>query len=179
MSFTIEFDDPANNSQPFFPPLGRKLRGRFVFSRMSNGEAAHKLSARWGVGEVPGQRLRIDPDARTAELIDPLNDAAHESFAEQLRKRGLAPGPNEKFEAIHAPSYIHHARWLVAAGLARVVEGALPETDGGKARTSFVAEPVLDRRDALIDRLVALAFASLPAAKQREIADLMTAGAAE
>jgi hypothetical protein len=93
----------------------------------------------------------------------------------KLKERNLTPSRDETIGGIHGPSFVHHARRLVDSKLARVVSGSLPADDGGVPKASFVSEPQTDPRDKLIERLIAVAYAGLSQAKQKELAELMGA----
>ena len=69
-------------------------------------------------------------------------------------------------------------RRAVAAGLATVTKGKLPEADPPDMRRGFyTAEPKADAKDATITQLVALLTAKLTPAERKELAGVLgTAG---
>jgi hypothetical protein len=122
----VEADTPSN-CDLFFPPLNRSLRGRFEFRRIPEPKAA-MLAAQWPETEIPGQRVEIDSATGKAAVVDPLYEARHEATRRKAEKAGWTLGPaREEIEAVDVSAWLRWIKRAVDSGLARVVQGTLPE----------------------------------------------------
>lgn len=162
MVATIEF-----NKNYFFKPLARSLRGRLDFRAIPGG---HKLAAEWPE-PIPGQRLELDPKAKTITLLEPLHE---HRYASKIRQRGEELEPAvQRLKVDDFRSWTWHAARAVASGMATVVEGKLPSPEAieaeadGEIRRNY-REPV---RPKPVDPMTLLARAVdrlcsiIPAAK--------------
>lgn len=120
----ITIDSPRN-SCAYFRPLDRSVRGRFMLSRVKEPTA---MSFRDRIPEdVAGQTIGIDTDTGTGYLMEPLHqDERVKAYAAKRGKR-LEPARQE-FAGVEVNAWLFWMRRLVDSGLARVVNGKLPET---------------------------------------------------
>jgi len=122
----LEVELAAGNRQVLFRPLGsdRRLRGRYDFSKILLDGAA-ELHRTWG--EIPGQRIRIDTEAGTGAVVEPIHDdpVLKEKVERQYR---LAP-PVEEFKGINVARWVRAVGRLLQSGLAGLVKGEAPEVE--------------------------------------------------
>ena len=171
--------DGSRNENLVFRPLQRSLRGTFDFNRVPEPLARMKCSE--FPRPIPGLRIMVDAEKRTATITDPLHDPVHAAIREKIQAMGLKLGPaDEHFDNIDANTWLFWMRRAVANGVGKIVEGKFPEIDEAKARKNFAVAEQRDQRDSLIDRLVAqndklvaVLFASLPADRRKEVAALV------
>jgi hypothetical protein len=170
----IEIDN-ARNGGLHFLPLGRDLRGRYDPARDPEVNA-RLLLADYPHG-VPGQRLGFDPDTGAAYVADALHDAEHKALREKLARKGFALPPEKEELAVQPddrPSWVYWMRRAVEAGHARLTRGKFPDRIEGKVKKSFVlGERPKDPRDEMMNKLVALLYAALPADKRRAVDELL------
>ena len=145
---TIEVD--GKNRNLLFPPLRRRIRGRFDVARMPE---PGRLRTEWAE-PIPGQLLALNPATGAAALVEPLRGAEHAGLREKIERRGLRIAEErEDLGPVHVPTWLHFMRLAVDAGMARVVSGELPE------RNEIEGEPQMDyvtrRQPSPIDRLTA------------------------
>ncbi len=138
----VEFgDDRCRNY--FFPPLDRRLRGRFDAQQLAKHDRdAGALIADWPEA-VAGQQLEIDNDTGEAAIVEPLHDFP--SIAARLHKSGLQLAPRRESVTCDLPTLLYYTRDAVKSGAARIVRGALPEFDESKARLHLFVEPPLNQ----------------------------------
>jgi hypothetical protein len=164
--------DGSRNENLYFRPLQRPLRGTFDFGRVPE-PLAHMKRAEFP-RPIPGLRIMVDAEKRTATITDPLHEPAHAAIREKIQAMGLMLGPAaETFDNIDANTWLFWMRRAVANGVGKIVEGKFPEIDEAKARKNFITAEQRDPRDGLIDRLVAVLYASLPADRRKEVAALV------
>jgi hypothetical protein len=163
MQVTIEAC--GRNSSLFFPPLQRRVRGRFDVRQIAEPEAA-RLFNRWPE-PIPGQRLELNTDTGAAAITEPLHDPAHRQTRLKVEQEWSLPPAREVFSEVDVPTWLYWIKRSVDAGLARVVSGQLPEKVSGKPRVRFFSQEQDDPRDRLIRTLTGLLVANLPADKRR------------
>jgi hypothetical protein len=169
----IVIDGPQNENL-YFRPLQRPLRGTFDLNRVPEPLARMQINA--FPRPIPGLHIVVDAEKKTGTIIDPLHDAEHAAIREKIEARGLKLGPQaERFDGIDVNTWLFWMRRAVASGVAKIVDGKFPEIDEAKARKNFVVAEQRDPRDSLIDRLVAVLYASLPADRRKEVAALVEA----
>lgn len=101
---------------------------------------------------VPGQRLRLDTESRTAAVLEPLHEAQHAVTRERIEKKGMTIGPaSEEVGNVDVPTWAYWLKRAVEGGLAKVVRGSLPPIEG-KPRKQFMTAERVDPADE--DRLV-------------------------
>ncbi len=154
MKVTIECDCPKD-ANLFVPPLGRRIRGRFDAARRTakNPDNA-SLLGQWPK-PVPGQRLSLDTEAATATVEEPLHDEGNADLVALFKKRGIAIPETETYRGVHVPSMLHAMKKAVDAGLAKVVEGSLPDKIEGQALRSFIVADSEDPEEMMRKALVA------------------------
>jgi hypothetical protein len=75
------------------------------------------------------------------------------------------------------PTWLYWLKRAVGAGIARVVQGKLPDKIEGKVKKTFVSnERTKDPKDKLIDRLTAILFSKLPASERRAVEEMLSEG---
>lgn len=168
---------PAGERSPslFFPPLQRRVRGRFDARDEADGAAMGPLLVAWP-RPLPGQVLGLRPDG-SAYLREPLHGDEHAQDRAKIEAQGMTLNPEcEELGPADVPTWLHWAKRSVAAGLARVVRGRLPEKVEGRPRLQFISPEREDPRDERLDRLeeqnrklLALLVATLPADKRRAV----------
>lgn len=123
----VEFD--ANNCSVHFPPLDRRLRGRFSFVAMGNPEAL-QLVPQWGE-TIPGQRIVLDADARAAKLVEPLHRADYGRVREAIARRGQRlEQAEQEYADVDVGTWVFWLKRCVDGGLARIVSGMFPANPG-------------------------------------------------
>lgn len=171
MKIEIELDGPHNQSLNF-RPLGRKLRGKFDLNRCCEPKA-RMMTTRFPK-PIPGLKLGIDTETSQGYLIEQLHDAEHEPTRERIEAMGLKIGQRrETFENVHVATWLFWMQRAVQGGWANLVDGKFPEKLSGEPQKSFITKPQPDKRDALIEKLVGLLVATLPAEKRKEVAALI------
>jgi hypothetical protein len=168
----IEIDTPRNGSL-WFRPLQRQLRGRFDFNRVAE-PMARVAPFEHKVPEVfPGLHVALDTEALAAAVIEPLHGPDHQEVRAKLKARGWGLG-NEREEievkAEALPTWLYWLKRAVEGGTARLVKGKLPDKVEGKVQRTWVHnEPKPDKRDSLINKLVAILYSELPEAKRQKV----------
>src|SRR5262249_23319854 len=131
-------------------------------------------------GGIPGQRLVLDPDKLEASIVETLHDPQHRAVKQRLEKQ-YALGPERETFVVHKDDLATWYYWLgraVAQGDAKLVRGAIPAKYEGTPRKSFVSQPRKDPRDAMISKLVAVLYASLPESKRSQVDAILAGGEA-
>ena len=140
----VEVDTPDNGSL-HFRPLQRRVRGRFDVGRLPE---PGRLLREWPEG-IPGQRIGIDPASGEGFILEPLHDEP--ALKEKAEALGKLEPARQTFAGVDPVTWLHWIKLAVESGLARVVEGTLPDKIDGEPQTQFVTQPVPDP----IDRLAA------------------------
>jgi len=169
--------DGSDNGCLLFQPLGRRLRGRWVWDRVGTPYAA-MVAARWPAREIPGVVIGLDRGRRVGYVREPLADPEHESLRQYIeQQRGEAIGPQlEESAGVDPPTWEFWMARAVEAGFARVIRGRLRsigEIRKDKPRVSFFPSRVRDERDRVIDKLVGVIGALVPANRRAEIVELL------
>jgi hypothetical protein len=148
----IEIDGPQNENL-VFRPLQRTIRGRFDFNRVAEPTARMKLN-QWG-GAIPGQRLRVDLDKQEATIVDGLHDPQHAATRKTIINSGQyeLPPAEEVIPNIHVPTWLHYLKLAVSSGIARVIQGVLPDRVNGIPQTSFYTRPASQSTDRVADAI--------------------------
>ncbi|MGE3180937.1 MAG: hypothetical protein AB7N71_04850 [Phycisphaerae bacterium] len=123
---------------------------------------------------IPGVRVVVDPVNRTAAIIEPLHDTEHAATRDRIAAMGLSlPPQREDFSDIDINTWMYWLRRAVESGVASIIKGTFPDIDDAAAQKSFITAAVKDKRDSLIEKLIAILYASLPAEKQKTVSGLM------
>jgi hypothetical protein len=135
----LEIDTPTNGNL-FFYPIGRAVRGRFVWQRI--GEPLAAVAAKnWG-GDIPGQLIELA--GNDGAILEPLHGPDYAAMREKIAESGKAlPPEREDFPGVDRNTWLYWLGRLVEAGQARVIEGELPAVDPSKAKRDFF-EPAPD-----------------------------------
>jgi hypothetical protein len=167
----IVIDGPRNQNL-YFRPLQRSLRGTFDVNRIPDPQG-RMLNADFP-WPIPGMRIALDVEKRTAAVIEPLYAPEHKAIREKIESRGLKLGPQrEEFQNVDFNTWAFWLRRAVANGVAKIVEGKFGAIDEAKARKNFVTVDKPDKRDNMIEKLVAVLYASLPEDRRKEVAALV------
>lgn len=145
----VEIDGPRNEHL-YFRPLGKRIRGRFDLTRVSEPLAAMKRT-QWPV-PIPGQRVCIDLSTGEAWLHDGIHDDL--SVLALVARTGRQPPPARiELGKIDVTTFVHWLHRAVEAGVGHVVAGELPAVDEleGEPRTEFL----ITRAPSTTDRLAA------------------------
>ena len=137
----VEVDNEKNHDL-FFGPLGRRLRGGYDVHRAAKHDKdAHALATQWPE-PVPGQRLALNVETKQGHLIEPLHEDRYAAIREKIADRKFARlEPAETtFANVDVATWLHHIKCAVEAGVAKVVNGKLPETIEGTPRKFFHGE---------------------------------------
>jgi hypothetical protein len=172
MRLEIEINGPRNQNL-YFRPLQRSLRGTFDVNRIPEPHARTLVAdLPW---PIPGLHVVLDFDKGTAAIVEPLYAPEHKVIREKIEAQKMKLGPErEDFQNADLNSWAFWLRRAVANGMAKIVAGSFPAIDEAKARKNFViAEEQLNPRDTLVDRMVAIMYASLPADRRKEVAELV------
>lgn len=169
-AIVIEFGHPERNREVFFAPLKRSLRGRFDVRNDSEPEASKTRLA-----VIPGQRLRLDPDAGTGEILEPLHEPQYASLRETIARANMKLEPPTQPAATDWPTLVFWTKRAVESGHARVLAGELPEKVEGTPRTRVFGQETVDPRDreladlkSMNAKLTTLLLAALPPAQRKE-----------
>jgi hypothetical protein len=140
-SAAIEVEvDSEKNGDVIFPPLSRRVRGRFDVTRAVKTDGnAGELFKTWPL-PIPGQRIGLDVLTRTGYVYEPLHESEYAPIAEQVKKRFTLPPERETMPA-HVPTWLHWLKRIVESGSGRVVVGILPDTIDGEPNLDFKAPP--------------------------------------
>ena len=176
----IEVND-GRNGDLLFHPTGERVRGRFDASKVNASELGTLV--RDLPSGVPGQLIRFDPATGTGAIVDPLHDPANAATKAAIEKRITGASafggsvdfgqPVKEYKDAHAGTWTGWMRRAVAAGLARVTKGKLPDEDPADMRRSFYSTAKTDPKDATITQLVALLTAKLTPAERKELAGVL------
>lgn len=176
----IEVND-GRNGDLLFHPTGERVRGRFDAAKVNAPELGTLV--RDLPSGVPGQLIRFDPATNTGAIVDPLHDPANAATRAAIEKRLTGssvfagavefPPAVKEYANAHGPTWTGWMRRAVAAGLARVTKGKLPDADPPDMRRSFYSTPKVDPKDATINQLIGLLAAQLPDGKKKELAALL------
>lgn len=140
MILCIEIDGPQNECVLF---LGRKLRGRWDYSRVMHRDksAGHKRLAS-SAQVIPGQCVEIDTDKKTGRIFDALSETREgrlvfekiKAIAEQHPSEfdgGMQPHPTATHELTldEIKDWAWHMSDFVSQGYARVLLGTMPSKE--------------------------------------------------
>jgi hypothetical protein len=171
MQVEVVIDGPRNQNL-YFRPLQRSLRGTFDVNRIPEPHARTLVTELpW---PIPGLHVVVDFEKRTAAVVEPLYAPEHQAIREKIEARKMKLGPElEEFQDADVNTWGFWLRRAVANGVAKIVSGKFPEIDQAKARKNFVIAEEQNPRDTLVDRLVAIMYASLPPERRKEVAALV------
>lgn len=176
--------DTGTNGDLLFHPLGERVRGRFDLLNVSGDTTALRDDFRKG---VPGQVIAFDPATNTGYVREPLHSTEHAETREAIAKRqnrspdvlgrevGFGQAVKE-FRGAHAGTWLGWMRRAVASGLARVVNGKLPEIDPADMKKELHFTPRSDPKDATINQLLALLTAKLSPQERKDLASVLASG---
>lgn len=175
----IEVDN-ATNSDLHFVPTGTRVRGGFAAGRVRLA-AAGQLALELPDG-VPGQRVRIDTDAKTGAILEPLADPAAKPLRTAVAKIVTGEPDATEDRVSFAPAVKEYlnadpAKWVgwmaraVKAGYAKLTKGTLPAVNLADSARPTRDEP--DSRDKTIETLTALLLAKLSPTERKELAGLL------
>jgi hypothetical protein len=142
----IEVDGPLNEAL-FFRPLGQRIRGRFDARRIRGDVGS--LAQKWP-DAIPGQVLGIDTASGEAFVDDALNAPENAAIRARVEKVGSIE-PKRTIPNADTATWLHWIKEAVEAGLARVVQGVLPQKIDGAPELEFITRKKADP----IDRLTA------------------------
>src|SRR6188472_3173032 len=122
--------DSETNADLHFEPLAERVRGAFLPARVRQ-ESAGKLAMALPTG-LPGQRIRLDTDAKIGAVLEPLAGPAHAATRATVAKlitgdesatdARLSFAPAERtYPGVHVPTWLSYMVRAVRAGYARVV----------------------------------------------------------
>jgi hypothetical protein len=131
----IEVGNDSNDNL-LFAPIQRRVRGRFDYLRV-NEQKARALVDNFPQG-IPGQRLRLNVNAKEGELIEPLREEAHAVTGERVRALHGALPPHEKFKDAHVPTWLYWMKRAVESGNAKLVHGKFPAVIPGQPQLNFL-----------------------------------------
>ena len=149
----IEVDSPLNRDL-YFPPTGRRVRGRIDVARAVKFDGdATSLLQKWPT-PIPGQRIGFDADTEEGYLAEPLYETEHTVTRELIEscKFKLEPKRTD-FKAAHKPTWLFWLKSAVESGHARVTAGELPETIEGEPQTAFIIQKTKDSNTRLAEAL--------------------------
>lgn len=162
----IEVNDDHNGSL-HFAPLQTRIRGRFDSSRLlKHDDGAGAIARQWDT-PIPGQRLRLNVDDGTAEIVEPLNDDEHAGLREKIQAKGHRIAKGQSFSSVDVVTWAFWMRRAVESGSAQLVSGTFPKDLPGKPRTSFItsvnseADPItklaeaFDRQTEMLGKVLA------------------------
>jgi hypothetical protein len=160
----VEVDGGDYNRDLFFPPLGRRVRGRMDAARaVKHDKEATGLISMWPQ-TVPGMRLGINADTGEGYLAEPLHADEYTVTREVIANRKLKLEPAVKIFPADKPTWLYWLKLAVDSGAARVTAGALPKTIEGEPKTAFVVQrqksttdrltDAIDRQTAMFEKLV-------------------------
>jgi hypothetical protein len=129
--------DTDRNSNLYFRPLQRAIRGRFDWNRIREPQA--RLKAHEWPLPIPPQRLGIDAEGN-GYLTEPLHDEEHAAIRERIEdKLGQKLEPaRQTFPAAHLPTWLYWLKRAVESGIARLVHGQLPTEIEGTPKKNFI-----------------------------------------
>lgn len=176
----LEVDTPRN-SNIWFYPAGGVVRGRFSMSRFGKFEKNALQYADHPLAELPGQRIIIDFDKRTASIHEPLADAAHERLRRVIEKAGQSIPEHQEFDLTTPDEgFCRLSTWCYWAGraieekTARIVRGELPSKLPGQPRKKFIGGSGEDA-ETLFKKMVAILWAKLSPKEREEAEALLSA----
>jgi hypothetical protein len=168
MSVTIEVDGTRNECL-HFRPLQRRVRGRFDYYRDS--EPMAKVVGGEEPNPIPGQRIGYDTDTGTGFISEPLHEPEFRAIRERIEAKGFRlPPEREEFKDADAATWLFWLAGAVKAGLAKVVDGKVPDKITGKPRLNFITAETdgpTDRLAAAVERQNELFAALLDVLKKR------------
>ena len=142
----IEFDTPQN-SNVYFRPLLRAVRGKFDLHRCKEPNAG-RLHSVWPE-PIPGQRLELDLVTGEGVIVEPLHEEKFAAIREKIEGLGQKLGPaRETFENADLATWVYWMQGLVTSGKAKLVEGEFPQVKG-KPKTRFHSTVQPDSNDRL------------------------------
>ena len=185
MLIEIEVNSPSN-ADLHWEPTAERVRGAFQPSRVKQ-ESAGKLAMALPTG-LPGQRIRLDTDARVGTILEPLATPAHAATRATVAKLvtgdesatearlSFAP-PERTYPGVHVPTWLSYMVKAVRSGVARIVKGELPADPPADAKPrvfSSLSRPPADAKPtSLADLLTALT--KLTPAERKELAGILAA----
>ena len=131
----------ALNSNLWFRPCERILRGRFAIENVPHGSTPDELAQIFRGNPLPGLYITVDPSRRTAEVRDPMGDPQRkDQLAEVVRRIKAArvvmawneeptfekTDRRENLSDTDIKTWLYWMRRAVDSGHAEVVHGSLP-----------------------------------------------------
>jgi hypothetical protein len=168
MADVIEVEVASEKGSPlFFPPLGKKLRGRLDFPRVAYADPGARGMAEQFKHAIPGQVIGYDPATGQGYVREPLHEAQHAETRGRIARRwNLAP-ERTNFKGDPA-TFVYWINRSIAAGHAVLISGVVPQNFPGQPQKRFFsAEQPHEQKDRLLNTLVAAFVASLPAAQRK------------
>jgi hypothetical protein len=125
------------------------VRGAFVPANVAAQDIGDLCRA-FGAG-IPGATIGYDSATGCGFIRDPLGSPELARTRETIEKRRAGgasqpepleyPASEKRFEGAHGPTWLGHMRRLVAAGVAKVVKGKLPDSDPAEMKTGSSTPP--------------------------------------
>lgn len=151
-NLVIEFGMDDACRDVYFPPLDRRMRGRFDAKIV----AAHDADAGPLLGEwkepLAGQMLAIEGD--DVAVLEPLHKFP--AIAARLKQRNLTLAPEREAVKCDPLTAMYYAREAVKAGQAKVISGTLPtDIDESKVQRDFIVKPPVNPQKSLASAIEA------------------------
>jgi hypothetical protein len=166
----VEVDTPTNSNW-FFPPMRRSLRGAFDFNRVP--EPSGRRAAEFPRA-IPGERLTLNVSTGTATLHEPLYDPQHRETRAKIERRGMAlQDENHVIEGVHLPTWLFWIANAVKQGTVKIVRGKLPEKIDGTPDLTILSRQAPTKTDALLAQMadqnerLTVAFEKMAASMER------------
>jgi hypothetical protein len=163
-TIAVEFD-ARQNSNLYFAPLQRTIRGRFDANRIA--ENSGQSRSRWPE-PIPGKRIEYDFASGEGFIVEPLHEERYAAIRERIEALGMSlPKEREAF-VCDAATFDYWMAELLATGDAKLLSGTMPASVPGKPRTRFHSA---EQRDP-IDKLTAAIESQV--AGQEKLIELLT-----
>jgi hypothetical protein len=142
-ALVVEFGD-SHCRNVFFPPLDRRMRGRFDPTlAVKHDRDAGELVSQYPDG-IAGQQLEINTQSGEVAVLEPLH--AFPAIEQRLKQRGLRLAPARQVANCDLETALWYASEAVKAGQAKVVSGKFPELiDENKVRKDLFIKPPVNQ----------------------------------
>ena len=143
----IEFDTPLN-SNLYFTPIQRDIRGRFDINRVNEPNAG-QLRSRYPM-PIPGEVVEYDFSTGEGFITEPLHEERYAAIREQIEKQGMSLRKERRIAfAVDPASFAHWMGGLVQSGDAKLLSGSWPSSVPGKPKLRFHSAEQADPMDKL------------------------------
>lgn len=132
----VEIKTP-NSGNVYFGPYGDPLRGAMDLLRASLYDQQLSSQAVEFPRGLPGKHVRVNLDAGTVTIVEPLDFPEWADERNKLEARGKTYKPDQEIPSPRISDWLHELKRCLDCGCARLVSGKLPDDLGQESPHEF------------------------------------------